>query len=268
MSHGSSRDPPDNVLPAFFCPLVSTPVACRRSRGPRAHTIADWLSSCCGGVQYGGRRWRPDVSATVLWGAARSGVGGGGGSGWDLQTETEALTFSAYYLRTPPPLFQVIVNGKQGNHSRRRAVLWTHDMGVPLRRLRAPSPETDIRNGRLARLGPDVPQWLLSRPRCAPSSCRVQAWGGGIGFAQHRDPPRSLRQVLCSAQEGGTSRSDSLSVGHYPAPPLPHRGRTHPWRSARPAPAAPPRASTSSPPPLYSSGRLARLCTVGRHPVG
>ena len=122
-------------------------------------------------------------------------------------------------------------------------------MGVPLRRLRAPSPETDIRNGRLARLGPDVPQWLLSRPRCAPSSCRVQAWGGGIGVANHRDPLRCLRQVLRSAQEGGKSRSVSLSVGHNPAPPIPYRGRTHLWRSARPAPDAPPRASTKSPRP-------------------
>jgi len=73
--------------------------------------------------------------------------GEGGGSGWVLQTATETLTFSEYYLRTPPPFFLVIVNWKRGNHSRRRAVLWRHDMGVPLRRLRAPSPETYIRNG-------------------------------------------------------------------------------------------------------------------------
>jgi len=128
MSNRSSRDPPDHVLPAFFPTLVSTPVACRRSRGPQAHTIADWLSFCCGGVQYCGRRWRPNVSATVLWGAARSGAGGWGGSGWVLQTATEILTFSAYYLRTPPFFFLFIVNGKQGKHSRRRAVLRRHDM--------------------------------------------------------------------------------------------------------------------------------------------
>jgi len=65
-SNGLSCEPPDHVLPAFFCLRVSTPVACRRSRGTRVNTIAEWLPFCCEGAQYGKRHWRPGVSAADL----------------------------------------------------------------------------------------------------------------------------------------------------------------------------------------------------------
>jgi len=59
MSRGLSRDPEDHVFPAFSVRTVL--VVCRRSSGARAVAIAECLSSYCGGAQYGGRRWTPDV---------------------------------------------------------------------------------------------------------------------------------------------------------------------------------------------------------------